>query len=205
MATFAVGFAQADPYFGIPAENINDPRYQQVSPDGCDFAAEASVLRDYGFKDVTEKQLQMEGAEQGWYEGHGTPLDRMGSHLASHGVPYTATEGNGVENMVAELARGHEIIIAVDSGEIWTPGFAEEMEDTLYGGCPDHAIIVNGISIADNTATITDSGNGDYRCEVPLDRLVDAWADSNFTMVSTDVTPEEFMALHSEQISGMMV
>lgn len=204
METFAVGFAQADPYFGLPAENINDPRFQQATPDGCDFAAEASVLRDYGFSDVTEEQLQMEGADQGWYEGHGTPMDRMGSHLESHGVPYTATEGNGVENLVAELARGHEIIIAVDSGEIWNPGIAEDMEDAIYGGRPDHAIIVNGISIADNTATITDSGNGDYRCEVPLDRLVDAWEDSNFTMVSTDVTPEEFMALQQNPAAEMM-
>lgn len=190
---FSVGFAQANHSFGVPAENVYVPNSVQHTVDGCNFHSEATILNEYGFN-VTEEQLQQEGVEQGWYTpGQGTPIDCMGMHLENREVPVSMTEGNGVDNLISELAQGHKVIVAVDSGELWSPGYGEQMEDIMYGGIPDHALIVDGVSIDNNLVTITDSGTGHFRTEYPLDNFMDAWNDSNNTMVATQVSPEEFI------------
>lgn len=198
---FTIGFDQANHDYGLPAENVNIPEFVQHTPDGCDFHSEATILHDYGI-DVTEEQLQHEAKSQGWYiDGHGTPLDHMGDHLVNHGVPVTVTEGNGLDNLISEHAQGHKVIVALDSGELWHPGFTEKMEDIIYGGIPDHALIVDGVSLSDNKVTLTDSGTGDFRMEYPIDQFMDAWGDSNFTMVATDLSPAEFLGL-DEGVGG---
>ena len=186
---FQIGFAEANHDFGLPSENTHIPSMVQHTDDGCAFHSEAAILHDFGIN-VSEEQLQKEGAEQGWYRpGHGTPLQYMGSHLAVN-----ITEGNGIDNLISEFSQGHRVIVALDSGELWSPGLEEQMEDFIYGGCPDHALIVDGINIADNSITLTDSGTGNFRMEYPLDTFMDAWQDSNCTMVATAVSPEEFFA-----------
>jgi hypothetical protein len=42
--------------------------------------------------------------------------------------------------------------------------------------------------------TITDSGTGNFRTQYPLNDFMDAWNDSNCTMVATQISPEEYMA-----------
>lgn len=192
--TFQIGFSEANHDFGLPSENVNIPSMIQHTDDGCAFHSEATILHEFGIN-VSEEQLQKEGAEEGWYRpGHGTPLQFMGSHLENHGVPVNVTEGNGIDNLISEFTQGHRVIVAIDSGEIWSPGIQEQMEDYIYGDCPDHALIVDGINTSDNTITLTDSGTGNFRMEYPLDTFMDAWQDSNCLMVSTAVSPEEFLA-----------
>lgn len=201
--TFTVGFAQADSNFGIPAENVNIPSTVQHTMDGCDFHSEATVLNDFGVN-VTEEQLQHEGEAQGWYQpGQGTPLEYMGRHLENHGIPAHVTEGNGVDNLISELSQGHRVIVAVDSGEIWNPGINEQLEDAIQGGIPDHALIVDGVSMKENTITLTDSGTGDYRTNYPLDQFMDAWADSNNTMVATDISPDDMAFVPCDNLMMM--
>lgn len=193
--TFSIGFAQADHNFGIPAENLNVPESVQHTMDGCNFHSEATILNEYGFN-VTEEQLQSEGEAQGWYQpGQGTPIDCMGKHIEERGIPVSMTEGNGLDNLISELSQGHRVIVAVDSGELWNPNITEHIQDMVFGGIPDHALIVDGISLQDNLVTLTDSGSGDFRTEYPLDTFMDAWADSNGTMVATQVSPEAFIPI----------
>ena len=195
---FSIGFAQADHNFGIPAENIHVPESIQHTMDGCNFHSEATILNEYGFN-VTEEQLQSEGQAQGWYHpGQGTPIECMGRHIEGRGIPVSMTEGNGIDNLISELSQDHRVIVAVDSGELWNPNITEYIQDQMYGGNPDHALIVDGISIKDNLITLTDSGSGDYRTEFPLDNFMDAWNDSNCTMVATQVSPQEFMSLNED-------
>ena len=191
--SFSIGFAQANHNFGTPAENVYIPESVQHTMDGCNFCSEATVLNDYGFN-VTEEQLQREAAEQGWYSaGDGTPLDCMGKHIEGRGVPVSMTEGNGIDNLVSELSQGHRVIVAIDSGELWHPGFGENIEDLIFGDAPDHAVIVDGVSMSDNLITITDSGTGNFRTQYPLDNFMDAWSDSNGTMVATQISPEDYL------------
>lgn len=189
---FSIGFAEANHSFGHPAENYFDPSLVQHTSDGCDFNAEASVLNDFGFN-ATEEQLQSEAEEQGWYrKGEGTPMDFMGQHLENRNIPYSLTEGNGVENLVSELSQNHKVIVAVDSGELWNPGIEENFEDLYCGKIPDHALRVEGIDMANDTVIVTDSGTGAFRTEYSIPEFMDAWEDSNCLMVSTDISPEEF-------------
>ena len=194
ITTFLIGFSDAKHDFGLPSENSYIPEMVQHTNDGCAFHSEATILHEFGIN-VSEEQLQREGAEEGWYRpGHGTPLQYMGSHLEHHGVPVNVTEGNGIDNLISEFSQGHRVIVALDSGELWNPGIRENMEDLIYGGFPDHALIVDGINLSDKTITLTDSGTGDFRTEYSLNTFMDAWKDSNYLMVATEVSPDEFCA-----------
>ena len=53
----------------------------------------------------------------------------------------------GVEALIAELARGHKVIAAVDSGELW--GTDLPFEDWLRPGGADHALVVTGGDVSD--------------------------------------------------------
>ena len=75
----------------------------------------------------------------------------MGKHIDDRGVPVSMTEGNGVDNLVSELSQGHRVIVAIDSGELWNPGASESIEDMVCGHIPDHAVIVDGVSISSDT------------------------------------------------------
>jgi hypothetical protein len=55
----------------------------------------------------------------------------------------------------------------------------------------------------ENTVTLTDSGTGDYRTDYPLDQFMDAWADSSYTMVATDISPDDMAFVPCDNLMMM--
>jgi len=111
-------------------------------------------------------------------------------------VDINITEGNNIFNIAHELGLGHRIIVAVDSGELWNPGFSENMEDLLVGESADHALIVAGLDTSDPSdvkVILTDPGNGNTQYAYSEKQFMDAWKDSNCHMVSTTVSPDEYL------------
>jgi hypothetical protein len=54
----------------------------------------------------------------------------------------------------------------------------------------DHALVLTGIDVANGTAVLSDPGSPTGNLEtVPLETLLDAWADSGNAMVVTDTAP----------------
>lgn len=160
----------------------------QTYPDTCAIKAQQIILEQHGIS-MTEDQLVQESIDNGWYyPGSGTRVCDIGNLLELHGLEIEKHVDSSVDDITSNLAKGNAVIIGVDSGELWNPGFNEELEDYICGPQADHALIVSGISVNPLTGNqeilLTDPGTGDVLHSYELDTFMDAWADSNNFMLT---------------------
>lgn len=177
--------------YGDDALNEVSDAVRQHYPDTCAIKSQQLVLQRFGVF-VSEEELRDEAIRHGWYHpGSGTPMVDVGKLLELHGIGMSQYVNGNIFNVINELALGHQVIMGVDSGELWHYGLRERLEDRIpvIGGA-DHALIVSGINTDDPSdikVIITDPGTGDLCKEYSLSQFVDAASDSNFYMVTTDV------------------
>lgn len=180
--------------------------YQQAYNDTCAIKSQQLILNEFGVQ-ATEDQLIQYSAEHGWYNGNGTSLEDVGKILADAGIPCTQTVDANIYDLANELAQGHKVIVAVDSGELWDNGILDWLKDIFLGDTPDHALIVAGIDFTDPNnpmVILTDPGTGQPAQPYPLDQFMDAWGDSQNFMVSTDVpTPTALDAFTANGMTDM--
>lgn len=160
----------------------------QGDDDTCAIKSQQLILQSYGF-DVTEGQLCEEALQNGWYtHGIGTPMECVGNLLESHGIDVHKCQGATLDDLKDEIYNGRQVIVGVDSGELWNPGPDETFEDILYGGQADHALLVSGFTVnpytAEECVLLTDPGTGELYAEYPSGQFEDAWDDSGDFMVS---------------------
>ncbi len=163
---------------------------QQQYPDTCAIKSQQIILQSHDI-DVSEDELVKESIEKGWYTpGAGTNPSEVGNLLEEHGVSVGRYEHASIDDIAAELAKGHQVIVGVDSGELWTPGTYESLEDFIIGNGADHALIVSGIDVnpltGEREVTLTDPGTGEVAHTYTADEFEDAWDDSDNFMVTTD-------------------
>lgn len=161
---------------------------KQQYPDTCAIKVQQLILESYG-ADITESELRDEAIENGWYApNYGTPMKYVGNLLENHDMEVHRSYHSSIGDIADELLQGHQVIVAVDSGELWHKGPSETFEDIIKGEKPDHAVLVNGIGInpftAEQNVFLTDPGTGDVCMEYPLEQFEDAWADSGEFMIS---------------------
>lgn len=184
---------KAPTQYGEPAKNIVSDYVHQQYSDTCAIKSQQLVLEKYGI-DVSEDKLRAEAYSHGWYSpGGGTSMNDVGKLLELHGIGVSQYVNGNIFNVINELAQGHNVIMGVDSGELWHYGLYEKIEDKVVGPRADHALIVSGINTEDPQnikVMITDPGTGDLCKEYTLSQFVDAANDSNFFMVTTN-EPEQ--------------
>jgi len=182
------GFQEAPKVVGLPGEDGTSSSVKQHFEDTCAVRSQELILRDFGVQ-VSEDSLRNEAIGHGWYTpGGGTSAANIGNLLELHGVDVNRYENANIITLTSELAKGHKVIIGVDSGELWNHGLLEGLEDKLGFQQPDHALIVSGIDTSDPDqvkVVLTDPGSGDIAKEYPMEQFVDAWKDSNCLMVTT--------------------
>ena len=180
---------KAPTQYGEPAKNIVSDYVHQQYSDTCAIKSQQLVLEKYGIY-VSEDQLRAEAYSHGWYSpGGGTSMNDVGKLLELHGIGVSQYVNGNIFNVINELAQGHNVIMGVDSGELWHYGIYEKFEDRVLGPRADHALIVSGINTEDPQnikVIITDPGTGDLCKEYTLPQFVDAANDSNFFMVTTN-------------------
>lgn len=179
--------------YGESVHNIVSDYIRQNYNDTCAIKSQQLILEKFGIN-LSEEQLREEAMLHGWYMvGEGTPMEDVGKLLELHGVKVHQYVNGNIFNLVNELAQGHNVIMGVDSGELWHYNFFEKLEDNYLGGeKADHALIVSGIDTSDPNdvkVIITDPGTGDFCKEYSFSHFIDAANDSNFFMVTTD-SPE---------------
>lgn len=176
-----------------------NPNVQQNYPDTCAIKSQQLILEDFGI-DVSEEALVQTACANGWYNGGGTMPQDVGKLLEVANIPVTQTEGANVFNLINELAQGHEIIVGLDADELW---HNDTVEDKFMNWANDfwgpqggnHALIVMGIDTSNpqNVQVIVkDPGTGEEGKPYPLDQFMDAWADTNCYMVSTNLAAPAF-------------
>lgn len=175
-----------------------NPEVQQQYPDTCAIKSQQLVLEDFGI-DVSETQLVQTANANGWYNGGGTNPQDVGNLLNLAGIPVTKQDGN-VFTLVNELAQGHKVIVGVDADELWHNDSASEKwtnwaNDFFGPQGGNHALIVAGIDTSDPNniqVIVKDPGSGEDGKPYPLEQFMDAWADTQCYMVSTNISAPEY-------------
>ena len=162
----------------------------QSYPDTCAVRCSEYVIECFTGSEVDEHRLVHEALDHGWYQpGRGTSFEGIAGLLESHGVETRLFENSNVFHLADELANGHKVIIGVDSSELWhRVPIIDDLKDALGFEAADHAVVVSGIDTTEPgnpCVIISDPGTGEPAARYPLDRFIDAWRDSGFTMVST--------------------
>lgn len=176
-----------------PAEPLYDPStIQQSYVDTCAIKCQELILNTFG-KNVTEDELRKQAAEMGIYRPMcGTNMDNMGDLLELHGVSVATFSGANQYTLMHELAQGHQVMVALDSSELWEPSILQRILDFLGLSGANHALIVSNIDTTnpdDIRVCVTDPGTGEMK-DYPFDQFADAWADSHFHMIATTEAPQ---------------
>lgn len=179
---------------GEEAVDVESPHVKQSHNDTCAIKSQQLVLEKFGIH-RTEDELVQQAYDNGWYRpGGGTKTTDMGKILNDNGVSCTNYENGNIAQVVSALADGKQIIMGVDSYELWeAPSWRklwEKIEDRLplVGGA-DHALLVTGIDASDPSdvkVIVTDPGSGALNKPYPLKQFIDAAEDSRFFMTVTD-------------------
>ena len=183
--------SQAAPQIiGTPEEDAAQFPGAQSYPDTCAIRCQEFILELYTNQDIPEDQLIEQAMTHGWYTpGEGTPLQDVGNLLELNGIPVNRFEHANIFNLASELGQGHKVIIGIDSGELWGDNpVMEAIQDQFGLDTADHAVVVSGIDTTDPVnphVLVSDPGTGEALGSYPLAQFLDAWADSNFNMVST--------------------
>lgn len=165
---------------------------QQEFPDTCAIKSQQIILESHDIN-VSEQDLVEESIDKGWYvpgQG-GTMPEDVGNLLEEHGMTVNHFDNATIDDIASELAKGHQVIVGVDSGELWQPGHFETFEDFFKLGGADHALIVSGIQVnpltSEREVILTDPGTGEVAHTYTIDQFEDAWDDSDNFMISSDI------------------
>ncbi|MGM9737332.1 MAG: RyR domain-containing protein [Candidatus Cryptobacteroides sp.] len=145
----------------------------------CDIRCEQYVLQCFGVE-IDEETLIQEAHSAGWLEEGGTPLFRIGSLCALHGLSATRTYHSSIEEIKIALSQNYQVIVAVDGGEVDGDVDYEAAEDEFVGKNPDHALVV--LSCGDDIVCYNPF-HGEMPQAIAMDRFMDAWDDSRNYMV----------------------
>lgn len=182
--TFDPSRADLDSIVGDPAGNMENWHWQETGT-SCAVASQEFVLEQLTGQEFSEGELRQLAEENGWYDPEGgTTMDDVGNILAHMGLHVEQNMGSTMSDIEQCLASGGQVIVGVDSGELWS-GENEEMFGP--GMDADHAIQVTGIDYsnpAEPMVIINDPGasNGGGAM-IPINEFVDAWEDSGCFMV----------------------
>ena len=187
-----------DTVVGTPAQDAQFWQ-MQTTPFTCAVMAQCGIIGAFTGDPISEAQLVYEATVNGWLSDGGmSPLD-VGNLLELHGIGCHVQMGTAIEDLMAELAQGHKVIVGLDSGEIWNQD--HPLED-FFQQSADHAIWVTGVDLSDPAnpkVIVNDSGDPTGAGKAyDLALFVDAWQDSGFFYVATDDAPPDFSLAASQ-------
>ncbi|WP_298798345.1 C39 family peptidase [uncultured Pseudonocardia sp.] len=167
--------------------------HMQEQPNSCAVASQEFIIDEFTGVDHTEAEMRDVAAQHGWFTPDGgTPMEDTGQLLAYYGIPTEQVHGASLDQLEAALINGDGVIVGLDSGEIWNPGFDNDDALTEYLGIPgqgaDHAVQVVGVDHTDPAnpqVILNDPGSPTGQGErVSLATFLDAWEDSGNFMVT---------------------
>lgn len=180
--------------FGTPKIDSHG-HVHQTTGFTCAVVSQQMILKQFGVN-VSEAELVYEATSNGWLNHHGTSPENAGKLLELHGVKTHVHYGADPRWLAAELAKGHKIIVSVDSGELYGKDWF--FEDLFYPNGADHALVVTGLDLSDPShpkVLVNDPGDP-YGAgkPYPLERFLDAWSDSNGMYIATDQAPPDLVS-----------
>nr|WP_320000338.1 hypothetical protein [uncultured Draconibacterium sp.] len=157
----------------------------------CAIKVQQLVLAEFDIK-ISEKELLEEASQEGWYtEGKGMLLEHVGKTLNKHGIKTERIINAALQELERACYSGSQVIVAVDSGEIWFSSDDEqerERQEDLIEEIPDHVVLVVGLEKKNEIVTgisIKDPVVFEGIKTIAVDVFMNAWQDSDFFMIKT--------------------
>lgn len=164
--------------------------YQEV--DGyCGPSSVAIILNEFAGAGITNPEYMvaqalelglMDDPTQGMYSRNIAEL------LSANGVG-AEVQYSSIDDLAWKLEMGYGVIACIDGGEVWLDNDTDiYSEDNL----PDHALVVTQVDFNGGTVTLADPGTPEGNSiTVSIEQFEDAWADSDFEMVTTtEIDPD---------------
>jgi len=178
--------ADADPdcVVGDPVSAMDDWHWQETDC-SCAVASQEFVLEELTGLEFEESVLRDLAEEHGWFDPNGgTTMDDVGNLLEHMGLRVERSVDNSIEDLEECLANGGEVIVGVDSSEIWMG----QNDDFFFPGMDaDHAVQVIGIDRTnpDQPMVILNDPGCTNGCGamLPMDIFLKSWEDSGCFMV----------------------
>ena len=143
--SFFTGHAGHGAVVGTPSTDTGD-WVHQTTPFTCDVVSQQMILHEYGIN-ASEAQLTYDAASHGWLTDSGTSPQDMAQLLELHGVPTHTNHNGSIDELTSELAQGHKVIVAVNSGELWNN--TSPTSGWFNSPGADHALVVTGLDMRD--------------------------------------------------------
>lgn len=185
--------------WGVPNAQADFWDYQGL-PDNCEPTSESFIIRQFGYDNISTNDFAYISQANGWYTpGWGTDPGHMGEMMDLFGIDNHTIENASFEQLASEIAAGHGVIVGVKADQLWEQGPLQDLFnwvgkqfglDNPVDSPADHALCVTGIDKSDPEhpmVIINDPGDAEGQgVAYPLDRFMDAWENSNFTMTATN-------------------
>lgn len=149
----------------------------------CCLECEKWVLRRRSIN-YDEQQLLDNALRNGWLKENGTALHNVGRHLEQAGLSVVQRYDCQLQDIAAALEQGHDVIVAVDGGELLGNAQLERIEDALLGEMPDHTVVVIACDMHAQTITLFDPNSPHSQDQYTFDQFANAWQDARNYLVT---------------------
>ena len=149
----------------------------------CCLQCEKFILRRRAIS-YDEQQLLDNAFRNGWLKENGTALHNVGRHLEQAGLSVLQRYDCQLQDIAEALEQGHDVIVAVDGGELLGNPHLERIEDALLGEIPDHTVVVIACDMHAQTITLFDPNSPHPTDTYPLTHFANAWSDSRNYLVT---------------------
>ena len=148
----------------------------------CCLECEKFILRRRAIC-YDEQQLLDNALRNGWLKENGTALHNVGRHLEQAGLSVVQRYDCQLQDIAAALEQGHDVIVAVDGGELLGNAPIERIEDALLGEMPDHTVVVIACDMHAQTITLFDPNSSHQQDQYSFTQFANAWSDSRNYLV----------------------
>lgn len=149
----------------------------------CAIMCEQFILHVFGIHKTLE-ELRILASSKDWLKEDGVEVMDLGAIPEYYGLTVNKRAPADINDIVDALAKGYEVIVAVDGGELIGNPAEEVAEDVLAGGIADHCVVVLSIDKAAGNVALFDPAIGVIPIVVSTEHFIDAWQDSNKYMVT---------------------
>ena len=153
----------------------------------CCLQCENFILRRRAIS-YDEQQLLDNALRNGWLKENGTALHNVGRHLEQAGLSVVQRYDCQLQDIAAALEQGHDVIVAVDGGELLGNPHLEQIEDALLGEMPDHTVVVIACDMHAQTITLFDPNSSHQQDQYSFTQFANAWSDSRNYLVTAFFT-----------------
>lgn len=149
----------------------------------CAIKCEEFILHVFGIHKTLE-ELRILASTKDWLKEDGVEMLDLGAIPEYYGLTVNKRAAGDIKSVADALSNGHQVIVAVDGGELIGNPAEEIAEDILAGGVADHCVVVLSVDKETNNVAIYDPAIGVVPIVASNEHFIDAWEDSNKYMVT---------------------